>query len=105
MTNMKKDFQKVVKMFRDKLPDKHYKDSRTNEDRTCRPEYPKAMLTSAQERKKTATVNFGKGETSRMAAGLFQAYEPFITWCESYGITKSEIELNSDNCFQVRVSY
>lgn len=105
MTNMKKDFQKIVKMFRDRLPDVHYIDHWTNEERTCRPEYPKAMLTAQQERNHTATVNFGRGEGARMATGLFRAYEPFITWCESYGIKSTDIELNADNNFQVRINY
>lgn len=105
MANMKKDFQKVVKMFRDKLPDVHYFDHWAKEDRTCRPEYPKAMLTAQQERNGTATVNFGRGDQAKANAETFQSYEPFTTWCESYGIKCLGIELNADNRYQVRVSY
>ena len=103
--NMKKDFQKVVKMFRESLPDYmglcYNFETHEWEKKPCRPEYPKAMMTEQQIRKGTATINCGHEET---AIGMMD-YEPFKIWCESYGIKSVKHEMNSDKRYQVRVTF
>ena len=100
MCNMKKDFQKVVRMYRDTLPDV------TNwRNEPCRPEFPKAMMTEQQIRKGTATVNLGyaKEERARELFNGLTAFAPFVVWCESYGATVTGLELNPDGRYQVRI--
>ena len=87
-SNMKKDFQKVVKMFRDDQPEETRIDYCTKQEYTVKAEYPKAMMTAQQERKGTATVNCDYGENGKKRAEEFVKFPPFITWCESYGIKK-----------------
>lgn len=102
MTNMKKDFQKVVRMFRDTLPDV------TNwRGEPCRPEFPKAMMTEQQIRKGTATINFGYVDEMKAKERTenLKAFNPFATWCESYGATVIGIELNPDNRWQMRIKF
>jgi len=103
---MKKDFQKAVKRFRDWLPDDHIK-TWDGREITRRPEYPKAMLTSAQISKRTATVNFGRGPAALEDAHRFQQFRPFLDWCETYGahLDSIEPELNADSRYQLRVYY
>lgn len=109
MTNMKKDFQKVVKMFRDDLPKvtQYYS---TGEVRKVAPqEYPKAMMTAQQERKGTATINFGNSNRVQNNVECFRNYEPFTVWCESYGIRTVTVE-QVGNAYgsmqtQIRVTY
>ena len=102
MTNMKKDFQKVVKMFRDTLPD------RINwRGESCRPEFPKAMMTEQQIRKGTATINLGyvdEAEANEVAESM-KMFSPFAMWCESYGATVTGTELNPDNRWQIRINF
>lgn len=94
MDNMKKDFQKVVKMFR--------------YDHSCG-DYPKAMMTGQQMRKNTATVNCDFGDVGKSLAETFVKYGPFVDWCESYGIKSVKIESVSiwshHIQWQVRVLY
>ena len=92
---MKKDFQKVVKMFRDTLPDVmngRWTGNGWVYDVSARPEYPKAMMTSQQMAKGTATVNIGCGKQAQEEVEDFQKYEPFVAWCESYGIKTITVE-------------
>ena len=101
-SNMKKDFQKVVRMFRDTLPDV------TNwRNEPCRPEFPKAMMTEQQMRNGTATINLGyKGEEgAKELANKLNAFNPFVTWCESYGATVTAVELNPDRRWQIRIRF
>ena len=61
--NMKKDLQKVVKMFRDSRPDvKGYAynfETKKYEETMVRSDFPKAMMTGQQISKGTATINCG----------------------------------------------
>ena len=109
--NMKKDFQKVVKMFRDSLPDVEALclnfETRKWEMMMVRPEHPKAMMTNAQIKNGTATINCGRanGKSNETYAIDMMSFEPFKVWCESYGIKTVKCEVNSDNCRQVRVTF
>lgn len=109
--NMKKDFQKVVKMFRDSLPDvKGYNWSyQTHKYEECmvRPDFPKAMMTQRQIDIGTATVNFGgdNNEQHKVNAEKFMEYEPFKTWCESYEAKTTKLEVSSDKNYQVRINF
>ena len=103
MKNAKKDFAKIVKLYRDAKPDAEGWDYLNKKPIMVRPEYPKAMMTSQQMENGTATINFGhKGQEE---AHAFLDYEPFTAWCESYGARISGIELNQDGKYQVRVNY
>lgn len=110
-SNMKKDFQKVVKMFRESLPDYmglcYNFETRKYEETPCRPEHPKAMMTEQQIRNRTATINCGRkqGKPDEEKAIGMMNYEPFKIWCESYGIKSVNREVNSDNCSQIRVTF
>jgi hypothetical protein len=107
---MKKDFQKVVKMFRETLPavTQHYSTGEVR--KVSAPEYPKAMMTAQQMRKGTATVNFSTGKRAKENAEAFMNYIPFVAWCETYGIKRIEIETaknayGSADQYQIRVTY
>lgn len=96
---IKKDMQKIVKKFRDTLPDcigcmgDHY-----------RPLNPRAMLTQQQMRNGTATINFGwNNEYSNNNLDEFAASEAFKTFCERHGIQVGGKEINQDNCVQIRL--
>ena len=82
MDIMKKDFQKAVKAFRDTLPDVIWHLSGGREE-LHRPEYPKAMMTSSQIRKGTATINCMTGHVDEM-----MNFPQFIAWCNEWGIKK-----------------
>jgi hypothetical protein len=107
MADMKKDFQKVVKAYRDTLPDVtwYLSGGKTEQHR---PEIPKAMMTEQQMRKGTATVNCGFGEQSIERAEAVKDYPPFVAWCKTYGIKTVVIERVKyyDNFQgQIRVTY
>ena len=106
MADIKKELQKVVKSFRDALPDVTYTD-RNGELHSYRSDWPKAMMTNQQIAKGTATVNFGCANSDRPLANAenFQKYEPFIKWCESFGVKVAGMELNNDNRWQLRVLF
>lgn len=90
--NMKKDFQNVIKAFRD------------NSEKFA----PKAMMTHQQELKGTATVNCGFGEASIECAEAVKEFPPFVEWCKAYGIKNVIIErVKYYNNFQgqIRVTY
>ena len=96
MDNMKKDFQKAVKAFRDGS-DYHG-------------EYPKAMMTSQQMRKGTATINCGRAEFGKELAPKVVAHKGFVDWCVAYGIKTVEIEIAKEASYmkpqyQIRVTY
>ena len=110
MDNMKKNFQKVVKMFRDTLPDVQNYCSGKNEPETVRPEYPKAIMTAAQQRKGTATINCSYGKGAKETAEAMKSFIPFTLWCEAYGIKTVSVEtVKSPYCsmmqYQIRVTY
>ena len=92
--NMKKDLQKVVKMFRDSRPDvKGYAynfETKKYEETMVRSDFPKAMMTGQQISKGTATINCGstRREENKEVAEKFMENEAFKTWCESYGIKR-----------------
>lgn len=86
MGNMKKDFQKAVKAFRDTLPDVIWHLSGGREE-LHRPEYPKAMMTSSQIRKGTATINCMTGHVEEM-----MNFPQFTSWCKEWGIKKVAAE-------------
>lgn len=103
LKNAKKDFAKIVKVYRDGKPDVERWDNWNKKTVMVRPEFPKAMMTSQQMENGTATINFGwKGQEE---ANKFLTYEPFTTWCESYGARIKGVELNPDGRYQVRVNY
>jgi len=106
MADMKKDFQKAVKMFRDELPDMFCIDLQGREH-AVRREYPKAMMTAQQERKKTATVNFGReGQKDNWtAAEAFMEHPAFVAWLEKYAILSARIETSNDHNVQIRVNW
>ena len=109
MTNMKKDFQKVVRMFRDDLPKETQYYSTGEIRKVAAPEYPKAMMTEQQIRKGTATINFGRGKQAQDNVEDFRHFEPFAIWCESYGIKTVTVE-QVGNAYgsaqtQIRVTY
>ena len=90
--NMKKDFQNVVKSFREET-----------EDMTA-----KAMMTHQQEVKGTATINCGFGEKSIDRAEKMKNFPPFVAWCEAYGIktvTVERVKYYNNFFSQVRVTY
>ena len=111
MADIKKDFQKAVKAYRDTLPKipQYYS---TGELRGfINPSYPKAMFTEQQARKGTATVNCGwagnneaKSRAHNRAAGLL-ATDKFIAWCKNYGIKSIDFETNPDGNYQIRVRF
>ena len=109
MSNMKKDFQKAVKAYRDTLPDVTWY---LGGDRTeqHRPEIPKAMMTAQQMRKGTATINCGRGEYGKALAPKVAESEQFVAWCEAYGIKTVQIEIAKEPSYmkpqyQIRVTY
>ena len=109
MENMKKDFQKVCKMYRDTLPDVPVYYSCGVGKKMERPKYPKAIMTAQQVRKGTATVNCDLGEGAKKTAEAFSKYPPFIEWCESYGIKTVKVEAARNTFgltqYQVRVTF
>ena len=107
MDDMKKEFQKMVKAFRDELPDRTITNWRTGREMTVRPEFPKAMMTGQQMSKKTATINFGREDEKDnwTAAAAFFDYPPFIAWLQKYGILGAGIETSSDHNVQIRVKW
>lgn len=98
---MKKELQKIVKAYRDSKPDiKNWRGE------SCRDEYPKAMMTSQQEAKKTATINFGYDEATHQAElKEFRASEAFKSFLEKWELTDAGQELNGDNCIQIRIRW
>lgn len=109
--NMKKDFQKIVKMYRDSMPDIDgwgmNWNTRKYEQIKVRPEYPKAMLTERQMANGTATINCGSKHNAgyQGVAEKLMDYEPFKIWCSSYGIKSATVEINGDEHYQVRVTF
>ena len=96
MADMKKDFQKAVKMFR--------------EEHGYNGEYPKAMMTAQQMRKGTATINCGRAEFGQNLAPQVKEFAPFIEWCKTYGIKTADIEIAREASYmkpqyQIRVTY
>ena len=107
MADMKKDFQKAVKMFRDKLPGLTFTYWENGKEMEARPEYPKAMMTAQQERKKTATINFGREskKDNWAAAEAFMEHPAFVAWLEQYAILSARIETSNDHNVQIRVNW
>lgn len=99
--SMKKDFQKMVKAYRDSKPAIYSEWSK----QMVRPEFPKAMLTNQQLCNNTATINFGYGASKQDEAKVFLNSAAFIAFCEKYEIKNAFVELNSDNRYQLRVNY
>ena len=104
MADMKKEFQKAVKAFRDTLPDVTWHLSGGREE-IHRPEYPKAMMTSSQIRKGTATINCSTGHVEEM-----MSFPKFTAWCKEWGIKKVAVEsvrdpYGSGTIEQIRVYY
>ncbi len=98
---MKKDLQKIVKAYRDSKPD--YQDWRGN---PCRDEFPKAMLTSQQELKKTATINFGYDHAAHQKElKEFTGSEAFKSFMKQHGLIYAGMELNQDNRIQIRIRW
>ena len=91
MDYMKKGFQKAVKAFRDTLPDVtwYLSGGRTE---LHRPEYPKAMMTAAQIRKGTATINCSYGDKAKGIAESLINFPQFKAWCDEWDIKKVFIE-------------
>lgn len=87
MKDMKKEFQKAVKAFRDTLPDVIWHLSGGIEE-LHRPEYPKAMMTASQIRKGTATINCMTGHVDEM-----MNFPQFVAWCKEWGIKKVVTEV------------
>lgn len=100
--NLKRDFQKVVKNFRDTLPNVKY--ITLHGDTTIRrPEYPKAMMTNQQIRKGTATINFQHAGVQIM--NDFEDNPSWKAFCLKYGIKKTYWEINQDGYNQLRIFY
>ena len=98
---MKKDFQKIVKAYRDSKPD-----IQNWRGETCRDEYPKAMLTSQQMAKQTATINFGYEKATHQAElKEFRVSEAFQNFLKQYDLTDAGQELNQDNNIQIRIRW
>ena len=96
MADMKKDFQKAVKAFRDSTE--------------YHGEYPKAMMTAYQMRLGTATINCGRAEFGQELAPKVLASEAFKAWCAAYGIKSAEIEIAREASYmkpqyQIRIRY
>ena len=95
MADMQKDFRKVVKAFRD--------------GQEFKSEYPKAMMTGQQRMKRTATVNLGSGDRGADRVEPFKVFEPFVKWCEAYGIKAVRVETvgnaYGNKQYQIRVTY
>ncbi|MCE5342634.1 MAG: hypothetical protein LLF96_03480 [Eubacteriales bacterium] len=98
---LKKDFQKTVKNFRDTLPDVlNYQKCEQ------RPDYPKAMMTSQQMMKGTATVNFGsnsEGHENNLVA--FIETDAFKKFCEENCVQVVGREVQRDDCLWLRLKY
>ena len=98
---MKKDLQKIVKAYMDSKPD--IQDWRGN---PCRDEYPKAMMTSQQMLKQTATINFGYDKAAHQAElKEFRSSEAFQSFLKQYELTDAGQELNQDNNIQIRIRW
>ena len=96
MADMKKDFQKAVKAFRD--------------GSEYHGEYPKAMMTKQQMYKGTATINCGRAEFGKELAPKVVASEAFVAWCVAYGIKTVQVEIAKEASYmkpqyQIRVTY
>lgn len=74
MLEIKKEFQKVVATIRKEL----------NTEASKAYDYPKAMMTAAQRKKDTATVNCG-GSFTR--CDRVKAHPAFIAFCEKHHAT------------------
>ena len=107
---MKKHFQKVVKEFRDSLPDVNKLcwvtvDGNCNfrrEMMSVRPEYPKAMMTAAQIKKNTMTVNFGyKASVEKVDA--FVSTQSFKDFCEQFHVKAVGVETDSSKYLILRL--
>lgn len=100
LMQMKKDFQKVVKGYRDLMP--MWKDWWGNMRKA---EYPKAMMTNQQMTKRTATVNFGyKAEKTEQNLKDFIGTMHFAEFCEKYGVQVVGAE-NHDNYIWLRLKF
>ena len=96
MADMKKDFQKAVKAFRD--------------GSEYHGEYPKAMMTAQQMRKGTATINCGRAEFGEELAPKVLAFQGFVDWCVAYGVKTVQVEIAKEASYmkpqyQIRVTY
>ena len=98
----KADFQKIVKSLRTDLQVVNAEEYAT---------YPKAMMTSAQEAKRTATVNCGgewrPGQRSLDLALQLMASQTFRTFLAENGATAhlEEASAGSRTWTQVRINY
>ena len=104
---MKKEFQKVVKAFRDTLPNVR-RIASAGGTKDVRPEYPKAMLTARQAEKRTATINFGCwADETRLGLRVasFKSFPAFCDWCEKYGAKPNGIERDSWGYVSLRIYY
>ena len=98
---MKKELQKIVKAYRDSKPDAQ--DWRGN---PCRDEYPKAMMTSQQMAKQTATINFGYDTAAHQEElAEFTGSEAFKSFMKQNGLIYAGKELNQDNNIQIRIRW
>ena len=96
MADMKNDFQKAVKAFRD--------------GSEYHGEYPKAMMTAQQIRKGTATINCGRAEFGKELAHKVLSHKDFVDWCMTYGIKTVDVEIAKEASYmkpqyQIRVTY
>lgn len=105
---LKKEFQKVVKAYRDTLPNVTYS-THSGGVREERPEYPKAMLTVRQGEKRTATVAFGcwaaESVILKHRIDDFKRFRPFIDFCEAYDVMVGGIERDSYGYASMRLTY
>lgn len=94
----KKEFQKTIKKIRT---------ARGKNPNGKNFEYPKAMMTYAQQKKRTATVNCGgewSKEKSKVIAELVMNSTDFQALMFLYNAT-AKIELNQVGGYQVRITY
>lgn len=106
MEEMKKDLQKLVKMFRDEL----------NQTRERKSDYPKAMMTGEQMKRRTATINCGYTWCAddeevmgnlRQRANFIMEDQRFINFCEGYDAIAhvEEVKVSGTTQVQIRINY
>lgn len=99
-TNMKKDFQKVIKAIREDI---------TPARNGRKPEYPKPMMTMSQMEKSTATVNcggewFGIESTKKMSNAVMQDAR-FTNFLAKWNASAAVEQETNSHAFQIRINY
>lgn len=101
MDNMKKEFQKMVKVWRE-----NYSIAMETKGEACRGDYPKANMNEAQQRKNTATINcYGvkKEFIDAMMASPIMA--DFLAKYNAKASLEYKVESAYTKFWQIRINY